>query len=97
MQRHGGSRSGICHTDTCANYLMAPSTWRTKNRRGRVLGEEVRSRCRNDRDAESPQHVMASELHGQVAGEPIGRLYDDKDFQGFLPVVVSKMGTSKVQ
>jgi hypothetical protein len=20
MQRHGGSRSGICHTDTCANY-----------------------------------------------------------------------------
>ena len=40
---------------------------------------------------------MASELHGQVAGEPIGRLYDDKDFQGSLPVVVSKMGTSKVQ
>ena len=20
MQRHGGSRSGICHTNTCANY-----------------------------------------------------------------------------
>ena len=27
MQRHGGSRSGICHTDTCANYhILVPIT-----------------------------------------------------------------------
>ena len=25
MQRHGGSRSGICHTDTCANYRIRKS------------------------------------------------------------------------
>ena len=25
MQRHGGSRSGICHTDTCANYHIRKS------------------------------------------------------------------------
>ena len=28
--------------------------------------------------AESLEHVMAGELHGQVTSEPIGRLYKDR-------------------
>jgi hypothetical protein len=48
-----------------------------QNSGGRVLGEEVGCRCRNDRDAETPEHVVASELHSEVASEPIGRFNDD--------------------
>jgi hypothetical protein len=48
-----------------------------QNSGGRVLGEEVGCRCRDDRDAETPEHVVASELDGKVTGKPIGRLHDD--------------------
>ena len=48
-----------------------------QNGGGRVLGEKIGCGCRNDRDAKTLEHVIAGELHGEVAGEPIWRLYKD--------------------
>jgi hypothetical protein len=39
---------------------------------------EVGSRCRDDRDTETLEHVMPGELHGEVTCEPIGRLHNDR-------------------
>jgi hypothetical protein len=40
MQRHGGSRSGICHTDTCANYHIICANYhiRKSERFGNTYG-----------------------------------------------------------
>jgi hypothetical protein len=56
---------------------MAPSTWRTKTAVG-VSSVKFGCGCRNDRDAETLEHVMSGELHGEVTGETIGRLNDDR-------------------
>src|SRR6476660_4631015 len=56
---------------------MAPSTWRTRTAVGVSSVKKSGADAGMDRDAESLKHVMASELHGEVTGEPIGRLHND--------------------
>src|SRR5262249_50049256 len=54
-----------------------PENLANQNSRWRILGEELRCGCRNDRDPESLKRVMASEPHGKVVSESIGRLHED--------------------
>jgi hypothetical protein len=56
--------------DVFSNYAIAPSG-------RRVLGLEVRSCCRDQRDAQRPEKIMAGELNRQVKGEAIRTFRDD--------------------
>jgi hypothetical protein len=49
----------------------------TRYCRGRILGEKIGSRYRDNRNPELLKHVMPGQLHGKIASEAVGRLHDD--------------------
>jgi hypothetical protein len=52
-----------------SNWAMAPRTWRTSTGVGCSSWDQ--------RDPERFEKVVAGELHGEIAGEPVGALHKD--------------------
>ena len=55
-----------------------PSTWHTKTAVGVSSVKKSGADAGINHDAEIVKHVVASELHGEVPSEPVGRFYNDR-------------------